>query len=473
MVEIKNLTIKNIHDSLIKKEYTCLELVNSYFENIEKLNSTYNVFSSLCKEEALEKAKIVDKKINGGEEIKLLEGIPFSVKDAICTIDGNTQAGSNIIKGFKSSFNATVVEKLLNEGAILIGKTNCDSFGHGSSTKNCAYGVVKNPFSLDHVAGGSSGGAAASVTLNMCTFAIGEDTGGSIREPASFCNVYGLKPSYGRNSRYGAISYGSSLDTIGPIANNINDIEIIENIIKGIDEKDVTTLKSEQVRARLIWHVQEANEQVIGVVKEFMGEGLDPEIKKLFDKKIEEYKNKGFKIKEISIPSIKYAVATYYLIACSETASNLSKFDGVKYGIRSDDKKLDDMYRNTREMGFSFETKKRIILGTYSLSAGYNDKYYKKACTARGLIKEEIEAAFKNVDIILVPSSPVLPFEINPKTEMDPMAEYLSDIYTVVPSLAGICSLNIPIGFVGKLPVGMQIIGNVLEEEKIIEFAKE
>ena len=464
-MNIDKLTIEKIHSSLIKKEYTCLELIETYLNKIDELNSKYNVFNSICREEAIEKAKAVDKRIANGEEVDLLCGIPFSVKDAICTTDGNTQAGSNIIKGFKSSFNATVVEKLLNAGAILIGKTNCDSFGHGSSTKNCDYGVVKNPYSLDHVAGGSSGGAAASVALDMCVFAIGEDTGGSIREPASFCNVYGLKPSYGRNSRYGAISYGSSLDTIGPITNNIEDIEIVENYIKGIDEKDVTTLNDKNTKI-------DKKVKTIGVIKEFMGDGLDNNIKELFDKKIEEYRSSGFEIKEVSMPSVKYAVASYYLIACSETSSNLSKFDGVKYGIRSDDTKLEDMYKNTREKGFSFETKKRIILGTYSLSAGYSDKYYRKACIARKLIKNDLENIFKEVDIILAPTSPILPFEIKPKKELDPMTEYMSDIYTVIPSLAGICSLNIPIGFINNLPVGMQIMGNVLEEDKIIEFAK-
>ncbi len=465
MINIEKLKITNIHNSLINKEYTCTELIQSYFNKIKKTNTTYNVFSSLCEEEALEKAKNVDEKIDRNEKIDLLEGAPFSVKDSICTIDGYTQAGSNILKGFKSSFNATVIEKLLNKGAILIGKTNCDSFGHGSSTKNCDYGIVKNPYSLDYVAGGSSGGAAASVALDMCTFAIGEDTGGSIRQPASFCNVYGLKPSYGRNSRYGAISYGSSLDTIGPIANNVEDIKIIEYAIKGVDEKDVTTIYDDKNKTDI-------NVKTIGIIKEFINDGLDKNIKDLFYNRLEEYENKGFIIKEISMPSVKYAIASYYLIACSETSSNLSRFDGVKYGIRSNDTKLEDMYRNTREIGFSFETKKRIILGTYSLSAGYADKYYKKACIARNLIKTEIDNIFNNVDVILAPTCPTLPFEINPTVALDPMTEYLADIYTVMPSLTGICSLNIPLGFINNLPTGMQIIGNRLEEDKIIEFAK-
>lgn len=467
MIDLKDLTIEKIHKAFINKEFSCTDLVNAYFDRIEEVNNNYNIYTSLCKQEALEKAKLVDDKVLKNKLLRKLEGIPFSVKDSICTKEGKSQAGSNILKDFESTFDATVVEKLLNEGAILIGKTNCDSFGHGSSTKNSDYGVTKNPFSLNHVAGGSSGGAGASVSLNTCTFAIGEDTGGSIRCPASFCNVYGLKPSYGRVSRYGAMAYGSSLDTIGPIANNINDIEIVQNIIEGVDKKDVTTIEDKIKN-------QKSKIKTIGVIKEFDGEGLDSRIKDLFNEKLDYYKSKGYEIKEFSMPSSKYAVASYYLIACSETSSNLSKFDGVKFGYRAPNiTKLEDMYLETKEQGFSFETKKRIILGTYALSAGYADKYYKKACIARNIIKQEIENILKKVDVILAPTSPVLPYEINPSAELNPMTEYLADIYTVIPSLAGICGLNIPIGFVNNLPVGMQIIGGVLEENNIIEFAKE
>jgi len=466
MIDLKNLTIESIHQDFINKEYTCTDLVNAYFVKIEEVNKDYNIYTSLVKESALNQAKLVDEKILKNEPLRKLEGIPFSVKDSICTLEGKSQAGSNILKDFESTYNATVIGKILNEGAILIGKTNCDSFGHGSSTKNSDYGITKNPYSLDHVAGGSSGGAAASVALNTCTFAIGEDTGGSIREPASFCGVYGLKPSYGRVSRYGAMAYGSSLDTIGELANNINDIEIIQDIIEGLDDKDTTTIDGKTKNQKL-------KTKTIGIIKEFDGEGLDSRIKDLFYKKIEEYKAKGYSVKEFSMPSIKYAVAAYYLIACSETSSNLSRFDGVKFGFRAPDStKLEDMYLQTKEQGFSFETKKRIILGTYALSAGYADKYYKKACSARNLIKQELEKILEEVDVVLAPTSPVLPFEINPKIEMDPMTEYLADIYTVVPSLAGVCGLNIPIGFVEKLPVGMQVIGGVLNENNVIEFAK-
>lgn len=465
-MNFKDLTIEKIHKSFINKEFSCTDLINACFDRIDEINSTYNVYTSLCKQEALEKAKLIDDKILKNKQLKKLDGIPFSVKDSICTKECKSQAGSNILKNFESSYNATVVEKLLNEGAILIGKTNCDSFGHGSSTKNSDYGITKNPFSLDHVAGGSSGGAGASIALNTCVFAIGEDTGGSIRCPASFCGVYGLKPSYGRVSRYGAIAYGSSLDTVGPLADNIDNIEMVQNIIEGIDEKDVTTIKNKIEN-------QKQKTKIIGVIKEFDGEGLDSRIKNLFNQKLDYYKSKGYEIKEFSMPSVKYAVASYYLIACSEASSNLSKFDGVKFGYRASNiTKLEEMYLETKKQGFSFETKKRIILGTYALSAGYADKYYKKACIARNIIKNKIENILKEIDFIIAPTSPVLPYEINPSTEISSMTEYLSDIYTVIPSLAGICSLNIPIGFVNNLPVGIQIIGKVLEEHEIINFIK-
>ncbi len=467
-MNLKDLNIKKIHNSFLNKEYSCTDLINNYFEKINEINSDYNIYTSLNKENALNQAKIIDEKIAKGEVLRKLDGIPFSVKDSICTLECKSQAGSNILKGFEATYNATAVEKLINEGAILIGKTNCDSFGHGSSTKNSDYGITKNPYSLDHVAGGSSGGAAASVALNTCTFAIGEDTGGSIREPASFCGIYGLKPSYGRVSRYGAIAYGSSLDTIGPLANNMLDIEIVQKIIEGLDEKDATTIEDKK-----IIELENKTVKKIGIIKEFLDNGLDLRIRDLFDKKLEEYETNGFEIQEFHLPSTKYAVASYYLIACSETSSNLSRFDGVKFGFRAPNvTKLEDMYLQTKEYGFSFETKKRIILGTYALSAGYADKYYKKACSARSLIKQELEDILKEVDFILTPTSPVLPYEINPIKEIDPMTEYLADIYTVIPSLAGVCSLNVPIGFVEKLPVGMQIIGGVLDENKVMEFAK-
>lgn len=462
-MDFKNLTIKSIQKSLISKEYSCEELITFCFNEIEKINKDYNVYTSLNKEIALSEAKIIDEKISKGETLKSLDGIPFSVKDSICTIDCKSQAGSNILKGFESTFNSTVVQRILDNGGILIGKTNCDSFGHGSSTKNSDYGVTKNPFSLDCVAGGSSGGAGASVALNTCVFAIGEDTGGSIRCPASFCGIYGLKPSYGRVSRFGAIAYGSSLDTIGPLTNNLDDLKLIQNIIEGYDEKDVTTFKNKECSKK--------ENKKIGIIKEFNVEGLDPEIKKLFDEKINYYKTRGYEIVEFSMPSVKYAIASYYLIASSETSSNLSRFDGVKYGLRANDEKLEEMYTESRGSGLSFETKKRIILGTFSLSAGYADKYYKKACIARNIIKSELDNILKQVDVILAPTSPVLPYKVQDE-KISPMTEYLADIYTVIPSLAGVCSLNIPIGFVNNLPVGMQIIGNVLEEENVINFAR-
>lgn len=468
-MNIDKLSIEKIHAGLMGREFSCQDLVDAYLQKINELNDEFNVFTYVCSECALNKAKKVDERILNGEEIGLLEGIPYSVKDAIVTKVGTSQAGSNILKNFSSVYDATVVERLDVAGAILLGKTNCDSFGHGSSTRNSDYGVTRNPFNKDYIAGGSSGGAAASVALNMCCFAIGEDTGGSIRQPASFCGVFGLKPSYGCVSRYGAIAYGSSLDTIGPITNNIDDIKVTIDVISGKDEKDVTTYaKNDELR---IASYERGNKNKIGVVKEFMGEGLDERVKKLFNEQIDKYKDDGWEIVELSIPSVKYAVATYYLIACSETSSNLSRFDGVKYGLRKEGKSLEEMYVETRSSGFSFETKKRIILGTYALSAGYADKYYRKAATARALIKKEFDEALDQVDAILTPSSPVLPYKIDDQN-MDPMTEYLADIYTVSPSLAGLCGLSIPIGMVDGFSVGMQLVGVKNGEGEMLAMVK-
>lgn len=500
-MKIEKLSIKQIQEGLKSKGFSCVELVQGYLDKIEELNAEYNVFTDVCGEYALEKAKKVDEKIAVGEELGILEGVPYSVKNAIATRVGKSQAGSNILKDYNSVFDATVVERLDQAGAIMLGKTNCDSFGHGSSTRNSDYGVTKNPFNKDYVAGGSSGGAAASVALGMCCFAIGEDTGGSIRQPASFCGVYGLKPSYGRVSRYGAIAYGSSLDTIGPMGNNVEDIGVVLGVIAGRDEKDATTYegkvastkyqvasgkgendkfqmtndeRGEEKVSSIKYQVPSGEREMkkkIAVIKEFMGEGLDGRVRKLFEEALEKYNNNGWEVVEYNVPVIKYSLAAYYIIACSESSSNLSRFDGVKYGPRAEAKSLEEMYVLTRSQGFSFETKKRIILGTYSLSAGYADKYYKKAAVARAKIKDEFEKILSEADVILLPTSPVLPMKIV-EENMDPMAEYLADIYTVAPSLAGLCGLNVPIGMADGLPVGMQVVGGVLEDGKALRLGE-
>jgi len=436
-MKISGLSISDIHNQLVYKKRTCEDLVLFYLDNIKKYNKEFNVFLDVTADYALKRAKEVDEKAKRREEIGMLEGIPFSVKASIATNVGKTQAGSNILKNFKSPYSSTVFERLEKAGAILIGKTNCDSFGHGSATLNSDFGPTKNPFNPEYTAGGSSGGAAASVALNMCSFAIGEDTGGSIRQPASFCALFGLKPTYGRVSRYGSIAYGSSLDCIGPIARSKEDIQRILNVIEGKDEKDMTTheiIKSDEIKEII----------KIAIIKEFLQEGLSEDIKKVFLDKVKELKGRGYEVEEV--------------------------FDGVKFGERCENPKdLEDMYLRTREENLSFETKKRIILGVYSSSAGYTDKYYKKAQIARGIIKKDIEKILENYDIILSPTSPILPLTVKNTEKIDPLSVYLADIYTGVFSLAGLPVLNIPIGSVKDIPVGAQITASHLDDEILLE----
>lgn len=463
-MKILGLTILDLHKQIQSQRRTCENLVLFYLENIRKYNKSYKVFVDVTSEYALKKAKEVDEKVARGEEIGMLEGIPFSIKASIATNVGKTTAGSNILKNFQSPYSSTVFEKLEKEGAILIGKTNCDSFGHGSATLNSDFGVTKNPFNTEYTAGGSSGGAAASVALNMCSFAIGEDTGGSIRQPASFCALYGLKPTYGRVSRYGSIAYGSSLDCIGPIAKTRGDIETVFEAIRGKDEKDMTTHKVRDINRR------PKKTFTVAVIKEFLQEGLSPEVKKVFLKKLEELRSKGFQITEVSIPSVKYAVAAYYIIASTETASNLARFDGVKFGERCENPKdLEDMYLRTREENLSFETKKRIILGVYSSSAGYSDKYYKKAQIARGIIKKDLEKVLRKYDVIFSPTSPTLPLKVKKGEKVDPLSVYLADVYTGVFSLAGLPVLSVPMGSADGVPLGAQVAGPHLKEQMLIE----
>ncbi len=462
-MEILGLSILDLHNHIKYQKRTSENLVLFYLNNIKKYNKQFNVFLDITSEYALKRAKEVDEKVARGEEIGMLEGIPFSMKASIATNVGKTQAGSNILKNFESPYSSTVFDKLEKAGAILIGKTNCDSFGHGSATLNSDFKPTKNPFNPEYTAGGSSGGAAASVALNMCSFAIGEDTGGSIRQPASFCALYGLKPTYGRVSRYGSIAYGSSLDCIGPIAKSRDDIERVFNVIKGKDEKDMTTYNIDQKKKGLNVIFK------IAIIKEFLQEGLSPEVKKIFFDKLAKLKAQGYQIEEVSVPSVKYAVAAYYIIASTETASNLARFDGVKFGERCENPEdLEDMYFRTREENLSFETKKRIILGTYASSAGYSDKYYKKAQIARGIIKKDLEKVLKKNDIILAPTSPGLPLTIKNSKKVDPLSVYLEDIYTGVFSLAGLPVLSIPLGAVNGIPIGAQVVGNNLEEKMLI-----
>ncbi|MEA3293167.1 MAG: Asp-tRNA(Asn)/Glu-tRNA(Gln) amidotransferase subunit GatA [Patescibacteria group bacterium] len=464
-----NLTIKDIHNKLVQKEISCVDLVKYYLKRIKDYNKKLNVFLAVCEEDALRQAKEIDEKISKGKNIGILEGIVFSVKDTIMTKGLKTTAGSEMLFNFIPCFDATSVKKLRNAGAILIGKTNCDSFGHGSSGENSDYGSTKNPWNTSCVPGGSSSGAAVSVAMDMASFALGEDTGGSIRCPASFCGVNGLKVSYGRVSRYGVIAYASSFDTVGPMAKHIDDLAIILSIISGKDEKDATTVfeKVPDYEKEILGSIKSKK---IGIPKEYFSSALDSKVKEILDNAIKKFIELGCKIEKINLPYTEYAVPAYYILTSSETSSNLSRLDGLRYGLSVKSETLQEKYQNSRAKGFNTETKRRIAMGTYSLSAGYYDAYYKKAQKVRTLIKEDFKKAFKKVDYILTPTMPFPAFKIGKKLK-DPLSMYLSDIFTVPFSLAGIPSISIPGGFANKMPVGIQLSAPYLKENEILKLA--
>ena len=395
----------------------------------------------------------------------------IAIKDVLAIKDKPLTCSSKILENFNSLYTATAVQKLIDEDAIIIGKTNCDEFAMGSSNENSHFGVVKNPVNREYVPGGSSGGSAAAVAANLCDVSFGTDTGGSIRQPASFCGVYGLKPSYGRVSRYGLTAFASSFDSIGAFANNIDDIALVHEVISGFDPNDST---SENIEVPNYSSFSKNLENIkIGIPKEYFGEGLNPEIKDSINQQIEAIKSKGFEIVEISLPKTEYAIATYYILITAEASSNLARYDGARYGYRTNDKvNLKQMYTKSRSEGFGKEVKRRIMLGTYVLSAGYYDAYYKKAQQVRRLIQEDFKKAFESVDIILAPTTPTTAFKIGEKTE-DPLEMYLGDIYTTSANLAGIPGINIPIGNDSKgLPIGMQLMADQFEEDLLLSFIK-
>jgi len=481
---LNNLTIKKASELLDKKEITSTELVNYYLDRIKKIDPEIGAYLLVCEKYALKKAQEADERIKTGKRKGILDGIPYGVKDLIITYGIETTAASKILKGFIPPFSATVIEKLEEAGAIILGKTNCDEFGMGSSCENSAYKKTYNPWNRAHVPGGSSGGSAAALSADLCVFALGTDTGGSIRQPASFCSVVGLKPTYGRVSRYGAIPYGSSLDQIGPMGKSVDDVGIILGVIAGRDRLDSTTVDKEFsiFNPQVGWAgFQFSMKDIkIGIPKEYFGEGLDKEVEGIIKEAIEQFKKLGAEIIDISLPYTEYAIPTYYLIAMAEASSNLARYDGIKYGAsvpisnpQSPIPNLLDVYFKTRGEYFGEEPKRKIILGTFELSHGYYDAYYKRAQQVRSLIKEDFDKAFEKIDIVLTPVSPFPPFKIGEKKE-DPLSMYLSDVYTVPANLAGICGLSIPVGFTkDKLPVGLQILGPRFGEEKILGIAKE
>jgi aspartyl-tRNA(Asn)/glutamyl-tRNA(Gln) amidotransferase subunit A len=448
------------------------DLAASYYNRIEKINPRLNVYLSLTKERALAQAARVDDAAAKGDPLAPLAGIPVGIKDVLVMQGAPATAGSKILKGYHPPYDATAVAKLEAAGAVLLGKINCDEFAMGSSNENSAYGPVRNPVDTERVPGGSSGGSAAAVAANMAVATLGTDTGGSIRQPASFCGVVGVLPTYGRISRYGLIAFASSLDRVGPFAGNVRDAATLLGVIAGHDPKDATSS-----HAPVPDFAAESDKPVeglrIGVPAEYFAEGLDPEVREAIEKGIAALEKAGCKVKPVSLPHTKYAVPTYYLIATAEASANLARFDGVRYGYRSPSSDtLSAMYSHSRDEGFGAEVKRRILLGTYALSAGYYDAYYLKAQQVRRLLAEEFLRTFADVDAIVTPTSPIPAFKLGEKTG-DPLAMYLADIYTVTASLAGICGVNVPCGTTaGGLPVGMQVLASHLNEGTAFRVAR-
>jgi len=467
---VYRLTIHELHERLKSKEVTSQEVVKLLLERIQKVDPQLKAYLTVARQEAMEQAREADNRIATGE-MTSLTGIPLAIKDNMCTQGIKTTCASKILENFIPPYDATVVKQLKEKGGIILGKTNMDEFAMGSSTENSRFITTRNPWNLDAIPGGSSGGSAAAVAADACIAALGSDTGGSIRQPAACCGVVGMKPTYGRISRYGLVAFGSSLDQIGPITKDVEDCAILLNAIAGPDPLDSTSidLPIPDYRKAL---VKDIKGWVLGIPREFFVEGMDPEVEERVTAAIRTLEGLGAKVKEISLPHTGYAVATYYVICTAEASSNLARYDGVKYGFRAPGtKELMAMYLETRCQGFGQEVKRRIMLGTYVLSSGYYDAYYRKAAQVRTLIKADFEKAFQECDVIVTPTAPTPAFRLGEKVQ-DPLQMYLSDIFTISVNLAGVPAISIPCGFsTGGLPIGLQIIGRSCEEERIIQTA--
>ena len=472
-MELTNLTIAQVYQALIKKEFSALELCQAYLDKIKKEDKKVSAFLTINEDFALSQAKKIDDIISTSRGIPLLAGIPCAIKDNILVEGIRCTAASKILENYIAPYDATVIKKLKREGCVILGKTNLDEFAMGSSTENSAFGPTRNPYDLTRVPGGSSGGSAAAVAGNLCVYALGSDTGGSIRQPASFCGVVGLKPTYGAVSRYGLIAFASSLDQIGPITKTVEDCQIVFEAISGKDELDSTSVESKISNLKF-----QISNLRIGVPREYFIKGIEPEVEKIIKQAIKKYEELGAKIEEIKPPHTEYALPCYYIIAPSEAGANLARYDGIKYGYSTannptiqQSNNLIDVYLKSREEGFGAEVRRRIMLGTYALSAGYYEAYYLKALKVRTLIKEDFDQAFKKVDVIFTPVSPTPGFKLGEKIT-DPLTMYLSDIFTVSVNLAGLPALSLPCGKIGKLPVGLQIIGQSFEENKILTIGE-
>ncbi len=466
-MNLTDLTIGQAHAGLKEKEFSAVELCQAYLDRIKENDGKISSFLTVTAELALAQAKKIDDLISTGRPMPILAGIPSAIKDVILVEGVRCTAASKILENYIAPYDATVIGKLKKQGAVILGKTNLDEFAMGSSTENSAFGPTHNPHDLSRVPGGSSGGSGAAVGGNMAPYALGSDTGGSIRLPAAFCGVTGLKPTYGAVSRYGLIAFASSLDQIGPIAKTVEDVKIVFEGISGKDPLDSTSVEYKMPT------VQSAAPNLrIGVPKEYFIKGIDPAVEKLVKSAIKKYEEAGAKIIEVSLPHTEFALPAYYIINPSEASANLARYDGIKYGLSSvKAANLLDVYLKTRGEGFGAEVRRRIMVGTYALSAGYYDAYYKKAQKVRTKVIEDFANVFQKVDVIVTPTSPILPFKIGEKIA-DPLAMYLVDVYTVSVNLAGLPALSLPCGKVGKLPVGLQIIGRPFEEHKILEVGK-
>jgi len=464
-----NLSLKSLNQGLVKKKFSSLELTQFFLNRVEKHNSDINAFISIDAEKSLTQAKHADTLIQSGQN-SLLTGIPVAQKDIFCSAGWRTTCGSLMLDNFISPYDATVIQKFNEVGAVNLGKTNMDEFAMGSSNETSYYGSVKNPWDLSLVPGGSSGGSAAAIAARLAPAATGTDTGGSIRQPASLCGFTGLKPTYGLVSRFGMIAFASSLDQAGPMAPSAEDCAVLLNVMAGYDEKDSTSINHE--KEDYLANLDEPIKGLrIGVPKEFFEKGLDGSVQKVIEAALMSYKKMGAELVDISLPNTHLAIPVYYVIAPAEASSNLSRYDGVRYGYRAKEyNDLMDMYFKTRQEGFGEEVKRRILIGTYVLSAGYYDAYYLKAQKIRKLISDDFKKAFEKCDVIMGPSAPSVAFKANEK-KSDPLAMYLQDIYTISTNLAGLPGMSIPAGMIDNLPVGLQLIGNYFKESQMLNIA--
>ena len=468
-IDLKNLTITKAHEAMVSGEYTAVDLASAYLENIKNKDGEIHAYLEIFAD-VLEQAKVADERIKNKDNVTLMTGIPMAIKDNILIKGRIASSASKILENYHATYDATVIKKLKEAGAVFLGRTNMDEFAMGGSTENSAFGVTKNPYDLERVAGGSSGGSAAAVASDMALVALGSDTGGSIRQPASFCGLVGLKPTYGAVSRYGVMAMGSSFDQIGPFAKTVEDAQILFDFIAGQDVMDSTTIPNSKF--------QISNSTLkIGIPKEAMKvEGMDRAVLKNFTESVEKFKKLGYEIEEISLPNLPYSLAVYYTLIPAEVSSNMARFDGVRYGLHTDGVNGVDDYFKTKAAGFGPEVKRRIILGTYILSSGYYDAYYNKANIVRDLIRDDYKKAFEKVDIIITPATPSPAFKIGEKID-DPIKLYLEDIFTVPANLAGVPAMSIPCGFKEvhnkKLPLGLQLFATQGNEDILFKAASD